>query len=305
MNADPLSEVLELAGARSLSLTRLEAAGDWALAFRAKTRLKFVALLRGNCWICIPGRAALLLKPGDTFLLGNTSYVVASDPGRTPTDGEALYRAAEDGSVRLGGEDTLMLGGTAEFAVDVLALLESSLPDFMLVTAQAPMAAILRDTLALLDLEMSQAQAGRSLVCGRLADVLLVQVLRACLSDRDGEAAGWIGALADPQIGRALQAMHADVGRDWTVADLASHAGMSRSAFARDFRKRAGQAPLTYLRRWRMTLARRALRSGHSPVGPLAARLGYASESAFGHAYKKTFGYAPTHDRLSKQDDPD
>ncbi len=38
----------------------------------------------------------------------------------------------------------------------------------------------------------------------------------------------------------------------WTVAELASAAGMSRSAFALRFRQIVGETPLEYLTRWRI-----------------------------------------------------
>jgi len=87
--------------------------------------------------------------------------------------------------------------------------------------------------------------------------------------------------------------MHAQPGTRWTVAKLASAAGLSRSSFAARFEARLGVAPLEYLLQWRMQRARHALRSGTAPIGRLASELGYASESAFGNAFKRFFGRAP------------
>ncbi|MFD0388136.1 cupin domain-containing protein [Tistrella bauzanensis] len=52
---DPLSDVLDVLGARVTRRTRIAAAGRWALAFPAIDRLKFVALLRGSHWMLVPG----------------------------------------------------------------------------------------------------------------------------------------------------------------------------------------------------------------------------------------------------------
>lgn len=107
------------------------------------------------------------------------------------------------------------------------------------------------------------------------------------------DAAGWMGALGDARIGGALHQMHRAPELAWSVATLAAGAGMSRSGFALRFRELVGVGPLTYLTQWRMQLARSRLRHGTVNVATLAAQLGYASESAFGNAFKRHFGRAP------------
>jgi hypothetical protein len=88
---DPLSDVLTVLGATVTRLTRLEAAGQWALDFPPLDRLKFVALLRGTSWLMVPGRDPQLMSTGDVCLIGRTSYAVASDPKLPLADGQTLY----------------------------------------------------------------------------------------------------------------------------------------------------------------------------------------------------------------------
>lgn len=89
--------------------------------------------------------------------------------------------------------------------------------------------------------------------------------------------------------------MYDEAGRDWMVAELAHAVGMSRSAFALRFKVVVVEAPLIYLRRWRMMRARHALRGSQCSIATVARTLGYASESAFGNAFKRMFGHpAPT-----------
>ncbi|MET3156573.1 AraC-like DNA-binding protein [Bradyrhizobium japonicum] len=126
----------------------------------------------------------------------------------------------------------------------------------------------------------------------RLADVLLVQVLRAALDQSAGEGLGWINALIDARIGKAIRLMHENAAHPWTLDALADAIAMSRSAFSKRFKSLVGQAPLDYLLRWRMRLARDQLRRG-ATVSATAAQLGYSSESAFGHAFKRVYGRAP------------
>jgi AraC-like DNA-binding protein len=291
---DPLSEIFSLLDMRSAASARFEAGGAWALRFPAKPYLKFNAVLRGQCWIALPGERPCRLDAGDTFLLANAPpFVLASDPDMAAEDAARLYAGAKSNIVRYGGDDTVLIGGGFIFQTGNAQLLLDALPSFIHIPAKEPAAAILRGTLALLDDELGNGRMGASLMTRRLADILLVQGLRAYVAMHGAARAGWIGALNDRRIGAALNLMHGDVGHDWKVDELACAVGMSRSGFALRFKELVGAPPRDYLLRWRMQLARDALRRDESSVASLAARFGYASESAFGNAFKRVFGRAP------------
>ncbi|WP_412543042.1 AraC family transcriptional regulator [Longispora sp. K20-0274] len=101
---------------------------------------------------------------------------------------------------------------------------------------------------------------------------------------------GRAAALTDPAVVRALRSIHGDPARAWTVAELGTGAGLSRAAFARRFAGLAGEPPLTYVIRWRMTTASRMLRESDAPLTLVARRCGYTSEYAFAKAFKREFG---------------
>lgn len=291
---DPLSDVLSLLDLQSAASARFEAGGDWALRFPAKPHLKFNAVLRGRCWIALAGEAPRRLEAGDIFLLADAPpFVLASSPRREAEDAGAYFGFGQPRVIRAGGDDTVLIGSGFIFRDDNARLLLDRLPRLIHIPAGEPAAGPLRATLALLDAELTAEPMGTALVTRRLADVLLVHALRAYVAAGNDDDLGWLGALGDRQIGTALRLMHGDVERHWTVADLAAAVGMSRSAFALRFRRRTGRAPLDYLTHWRMQLAREALRRGDETVARLAGRFGYASESAFGNAFKRIFGRAP------------
>jgi AraC-like DNA-binding protein len=121
-------------------------------------------------------------------------------------------------------------------------------------------------------------------------------VMRRIWFDRQparGDATGWAAGLNDPAVTAALHAIHRAPATPWTVATLAAEAGLSRAAFARRFAALAGQPPLGCLTWWRMTLAERLLRASDAPLRSIAAQVGYASEFAFAHAFKRSHGTAP------------
>ena len=291
---DPLSDVFSLVDIESARCTRFEVGGQWAFRFPPKPALKFVAVLRGGCWIILPGEPPFALAAGDTFLLANApAYVIANDLQSEPEDGIAFFDWENSDIARHGGDETALIGGSFVIGGGNAQLLIDALPPFIHIPADDRAAGVLSATLVTLDDELGAGEMGSTLMTRRMGDILLVQALRAYVARVGAEHAGWIGALGNPQIGRAISLIHNEPGYRWTVNELASRTGMSRSAFAERFKALVGVSPLDYVTRWRMHRAREALRRRQATVAGLAASLGYSSESAFGNAFKRVFGRAP------------
>lgn len=290
---DPLSEVFSLINIRGARCTRFEASGRWSYRFPAKPAVKFGAVLAGDCWIDFGEGQRHQLAAGDCFLLANaSSYVLANDDHILSEDGLAAFDWAQSDIARHEGNDTVLIAGTFSFEESDADLPLDSLPTFLLIPSSNASATVVRSTLAILDIEIKGTQIGAAVLTDRLVDILLVQVLRAALIQDDGDNLGWISALADPRIGRAIGLMHGNAAYPWSLETLAGSVAMSRSAFSKRFKSLVGLAPLDYLLRWRMRLARNALRRG-STVATVASEVGYSSESAFGHAFKRIYGIAP------------
>lgn len=218
--------------------------------------------------------------------------MLANDASLQPADGIAMFDWEHSDVARHQGTDTILVAGSFAFDMSDADLLLEALPRFLLIPPQHPSAAIIRATLHIITEELGSTQIGASMLADRLVDVLLVQVLRAAL-DQDGhQDFGWIGALTDPRIGKAIHLMHGDVAHPWPLEQLCASAAMSRSAFSKRFKALVGHAPLDYLLRWRMRVAGNLLRHG-APVARVAMDVGYASESAFRHAFKRRYGHAP------------
>ena len=291
---DPLSDVMTALGAQGVRGTRLEASGDRALSFQSQGRLKFVAIVRGQCWLLLPDRPAEALAEGDVFLLSDTPFTVASDPAMAPTNGMPLFEGPGQDVVRLGQRaDTVMIGGGSTFARGQGGFVLEALPAFLRVDRASPRAGAVARILASLEAEVGGAYLGGSLVIQRLAEILMIEAIRAYADAGSAHRVGWIAALADAKVGAALRLMHGNVARPWTAAVLAAEVGMSRSAFTQRFSARVGRPPLDYLTGWRMTLARSRLSRAATPIAQVAAEVGYSSQSAFAQAFKRTFGVTP------------
>jgi AraC-like DNA-binding protein len=123
-------------------------------------------------------------------------------------------------------------------------------------------------------------------------DIVFIQAVRAHIGVR-GADNGWLAAMSDAHVGPAIAAMHRDPAKTWTVARLASLAGLSRTAFATRFALLLGESPMRYLTRYRMTRAIDELKNPRASVPSIAERVGYASDVAFSKAFKRHVGVGP------------
>jgi transcriptional regulator GlxA family with amidase domain len=159
----------------------------------------------------------------------------------------------------------------------------------------------LHDAIGLLSRELATPAPGQQTVLDRLLDIVLVHAIRASFR-QSPQTPRWYQASADPRLNPALRAIHTDAAHPWTVTELAALSGLSRPAFARAFQQALGQAPITYLTEWRMTLARDHLRSGDLSLAQIAARAGYASPYAFAAAFRRHHGEPPGRWRQGHED---
>jgi AraC-like DNA-binding protein len=193
-----------------------------------------------------------------------------------------------------GGRPTLLMCGAVRFDDPAARNFVAALPDLIRIEAhRTPEAERLQGTLGLIAAETMHSRPGGEAVITRLADVLVIQAIRAWIETDPAARTGWIGALRDQQVGRALALIHADPAREWTLSSLAREVTMSRSAFAERFSVLVGEPAMQYLTRFRMQVALNALRDDGATVAELANQLGYRSQAAFARAFKRVVGVPP------------
>jgi len=141
--------------------------------------------------------------------------------------------------------------------------------------------------------EHAACRPGSQDIIARLSELLFVEAVREHIETLPEAATGWLAALRDPSLGRALGALHARPAHPWTAEELAREACLSRSAFAERFTNTIGLPPMSYLARWRMLLAEQRLRESSEAIAQIAATVGYESESTFSRAFAREVGVAP------------
>jgi len=251
-------------------------------------RAGFHVLASGSAWLKLDGDDTdwIALEEGDVvFVPHGTPHVITDVPGRPTVDFRAHLAAPQPADPA-----ATLICGSYPLDADGPSPLLAALPPVVRVSTGDSEA--VRLTMSLLAAEADEAGVGSDLAVDRLVDLMLVHLLRVWLTQRPAQG-GWLAALADPHVGRVLARLHADPGRRWTVAAMARESGLSRAAFARRFTELAGEPPLAYLTRWRMTVAARLLRDTRLPLAAIADQVGYDSEFAFARAFKRRRSTAP------------
>jgi AraC-like DNA-binding protein len=141
--------------------------------------------------------------------------------------------------------------------------------------------------------EARTARPGNAAMLGRLTELMFVEILREYMHRLPANQGGWLVAVNDEHVGKALRLLHTNPARDWTVEDLAREVAVSRSVLAQRFTELVGEAPMRYLANWRMQLAKQLMREGARNIQEVATRVGYDSEAAFNRAFKRATGSPP------------
>lgn len=303
MTSDLFSDVLQLVGAQTVVAGGFAAASPWALHFPAPDKLKFAAVVEGACWLRIEGDdQAIRAETGDVALLcTKRAFVLASDLSIPPQDAKAVFSGQGKTFATLGdGRDCVQLGGHIALNATNGDFLASALPPLIHVRASSPHAADLKWLIEKLVREQTQDKPGAGIASAQIAQLMFVELLRAHLAASGLFPTGWLRALGNPRLAPSLRMMHAEPGRDWKLEELASECAMSRTTFALHFNASVGVTPLRYLTEWRMRLAERSLRESDAPIAAIGHSLGYTSESAFSHAFKRVIGHAPRNYRAAR-----
>ena len=297
---DTLSLILTDIRLHGAVFRETQLSAPWALRLHTPGLTSFHIVTRGEAWLLREGAEALKLQAGDIVMLpGGIEHRVQDDPATriTPRDLMPELDALRPDAVRLGGSGpgTTLLSGHFRFDINLARPLITALPAVLhLRSIAGTPAPWLRIGLQFIAEEAGNPSPGQQVILNRVADILLVEALRDYVASLPEGTGNWLMALRDSALSSALTAMHQAPEKNWTVPELAEIAHLSRSAFAERFALVMGQPPLNYLTEHRMRLAAWKLSHSRLTVAQIAEQVGYASETAFGQAFKRMHGDSPS-----------
>jgi AraC-like DNA-binding protein len=321
---DPLSDVLRSVRLRGSVFFQMSCRDQWsALAPGAQTIgpavmpgaehvIEYHMVLKGEAWVAVDGEAPLRLSEGDIVMLPHgDAHVVSSAPGVPPIakdDADIVGRMCSQtrpipityrgGACQVGvglapaDASSVIMCGFIACDLKPFNPLIDALPRLMHLQAHrvgAWVAPMLEDAAS----ENGAQRAGGAALLQRVSEMVFVDGARRYLDSLPDQAQGWLGALRDRQVGRAISFIHGDPAEAWTLENLGKRVGLSRSALHERFVEFAGIPPMQYLTNWRMQCGARLLREGHDTVATVAQEVGYESEAAFARAFKRATGQPP------------
>jgi AraC-like DNA-binding protein len=299
---DPLGEALHFLRMSGVFYCRSEFTAPWAVALPSfDSCAMFHVVTEGECWIEVEGAEPHLLRPGELVLVPHAAgHKLTSARGATAQKLFDLDREHVSDRYELlrwggGGAATTAICGLVQFEDPAAQQLIRLLPPLITVSAwgSAPETEWIQSTLRFMADEARVPRAGGETVITRIADILVIQAIRAWLARDSSAHSGWLGALQDREIGRAIAMIHRHPQQDWTLGSLAAKVGMSRSGFSERFTRLVGEPAMRYVVRWKMQTALAWLKDDAQTMGSVASRLGYESEAAFNRAFKRVMGMTP------------
>jgi len=294
---DPLTDILTGLRIRAASFTRLDATAPWGLKSPGEAGINFVLLVRGSAILTTPGKPqAVALRGGDVFIaLDDTPYRLYDREDSTLIDCVDVEKLRVGNYIQVGGGGAVTTFISGSFELDALEArpLLRSLPSLLYLKLDQHRSRAFQSVLEMLALETESPGLGSEAVVSRLFELLFVHAIRAYSLQPGGPTGGWLAAIADRHLARALEAMHAAPAQDWTVESLARTAGMSRSGFAARFKAVVGLSPLDYLTQWRVYCARRLLRQDNAALSDISRQVGYESVAAFNRVFRRETSMTP------------
>ena len=260
----------------------------------------FHIVTRGSCWLKVGSEEAVPLRQGTMVLVPHgEGHEMTNDPSSSLTD--LFDIPVEQISERYeimhhGGQGHLTELMCCVVSFDHVAgqNLISQLPTLLLVDSMgAESDGWLQSTLRFITQEACALKPGGETIVTHLADILVIQAIRQWIISAPEASEGWLAALKDKYVGKALAAIHNDPEKHWTVDTLAEEVGMSRSGFSARFTELVGDSAKRYLTNLRMQMARKRLMTDPVSIAVVAEQFGYGSEAAFSRAFKRSIGVAP------------
>lgn len=296
---DALADILKTIRLHTSTYFCSDFSAPWGMQVDASSNGLFHVMVEGRGWLQAANQSTpIQLETGDivAFPTGGAHWIsdkIESTKFKGTEVVEKIIKGDNPFHVEQSHTVNTLLCGAFEYDSSINHPFLKALPCFIHIKAKTyPELDWLRALVNVLAVESKQPSPGSGIVVDRLTEVLFIQLLRVYMQEHRQED-GYLIALNDSKIGKALNLIHNEVDTIWSVNRLADETALSRSAFTERFSKLVGESPKTYLTNWRMQKAKSLLRDTKLVMQDIAERSGYSSEAAFSKAFKLMFNISP------------
>lgn len=277
--------------------------GDWIVdanpaSFRPPGSVSFHIVVEGEIWIDFRDNR-VGLQAGDVVIFprGSPHFLGFGSGGRLISPGDDLPPTPWDAIPILhyeaAGARARLLCGFLEARVLDFEPLLAALPEIMIARTSVAAEDWLAPSVRRLIREIDEPSPGGMTIVARLSEIVFIELLRRQMLLARDASSGWLTALGDPVLHRALRALHGAPEDAWTQDRLAVTAGVSKTKLCERFRDVLAMSPMRYLRDWRLYLASAALADSDLPTLAIAERAGYGTEAAFSRAFARRYAVPP------------
>jgi AraC-like DNA-binding protein len=298
---DVLGDILETLRFRGSVFFQSDLAAPWGMSLSELGIPRFHIVLSGECFVGSDEHEAVKAEEADIIMLPNgDSHWIADQPGRDLVPSVRAGEACELGNplFQKGKITNRLMCGMVNFDQGASHPILNALPEMMhfsMLESTGPIWSVVK----LIDAEMQGNQDRVSRIADRLTEVLFLQLLNHYVRDNE-DTTGFLAALRDRRVYRALALIHQEPEFNWTLSLLGERVGMSRATLVRRFQDVLGVSPMAYIADWRIMKAHSLIKYSATPIEQIADATGFASARTLNKAFKRHYGCTPHELRQSK-----
>lgn len=292
---DVLADVLDTIRLRGTIFFRSELAAPWGMSLDSGEMPRFHIALSGDCFVGSKKEKPVTVNEMDIVMLPNgKEHWIADQPGRTLIPSKRAGEACELGAplFQVGKITNRLMCGLVQFDTEMAHPILDTFPEVLHLTGIERSESIWL-TVMLIDAEMAKTNARGGRIVDKLTEVLTLQILTRYISEHK-EATGFLAALSDRRVLRALALLHREPARDWSLASLGMECGMSRATLTRHFEASVGLSPTAYLMNWRLTKAYSLVKHSTATLEQIAESVGFSSARTLNKAFRRHYGRTPS-----------
>lgn len=308
---DLLADIFKQADLKRRILNQRSIYSRSTLRFPCNRSIGFHVVTRGQVFIYIEdGKTPMIVRKGDLVVMsrGRNHFLSTEDNATAADLKKALILDDADHGHFTPKKNQVpkvtVVSGAYQLWNDPLHPFFGELPDmFVLKNEEIESFGQIQSALNMLSMETNNPQMGTESVVQNLLDIIFSYLVRKVVEIKSAKPKTWSHAVHNDSVKKAIELLHANVERNWTLEELAQAVGLSRAGLAQKFKKHLGDTPLHYLTVIRMQKARALLSTTTDNIETIAEAVGYSDAFSFSKVFKKVTGMPPREFRSKDQNE--